>query len=127
MKLLRDFLLALLLVALSTSGGGALAVAALTGHACPRASAVPGAGAFVPGTAQPVRFQAVTRVGPHASMVAAHGVAQHACHGTCALTLAAAPAPMALLFPRRRGSLRPRAVRWLPAVRIDTLYRPPRA
>ena len=127
MKLLRDFLLALVLVAMSTSGGGALAGAAPAGHACPRASVVRGAAVVAPRIAQPVRFQAITRVGPHASMVAAHDVAQHACHGTCALTLAAAPAPMALRFPRRRGSLRPRAVRWLPAVRIDTLYRPPRA
>ncbi|TAL54533.1 hypothetical protein [Pandoraea sp.] len=127
MKLLRDFLLALVLVALSTSGGGALAVAALTGHACPRASAVPGAGAFVPGTAQPVRFQAVTRVGTHASMVAAPGVVQHACHVAGTLTLGAAPAPMPLVVPRGDGSLRPRPVRWLLAERIDALYRPPRA
>ncbi|MBU6514172.1 MAG: hypothetical protein KGR99_17875 [Betaproteobacteria bacterium] len=127
MKLLRDFLLALVLVAVSTSGGGALAVAALVGHACPQASVVPGAVVFAPRTAQPVRFQAITRAGVHVSMVAGHGVVQHACHVTGTLTLGGAPAPMALVCPGRRGSLRPRAVRWLPAGRIDTLYRPPRA
>ena len=126
MKLLRDFLLALVLVAVSTSGGGALAVAALVGHACPRASVVPGAVVFAPRTAQPVRFQAITRVGVHASMVAAHDVAQHACHVAGALTLGAAPAPVPLVFPKRDASLHPRAVRWLLAGRIYTLYRPPR-
>ena len=122
MKLLRDFLLALVLVAVSTSGGGAFAARALVGQACPRA----GAGAFMPRTTQPVRFQAITRVGVHASMVAAHDVAQHACHVAGALTLGAAPAPMPLVFPKRDASLHPRAVRWLLTGRIDTLYRPPK-
>ena len=127
MKLLRDFLLALVLVAVSTSGGGAFAAAALAGHSCPRANVVPSAAAFAPRTARPVRFHAVAAAGIRASGVAANDVGRHACHVPGTLTLGAAPAPVPLVVPKGRGTLRPDAVPWLVAGRIDTLYRPPRA
>ena len=127
MKLLRDLLLALVLVAVSTGGGGAFAAAALPGHACPRAGAVPSAATFAPRAERPVLFKAGARIGIYSSGVAGDDVVQHACHASGTLTLGAAPVPMRLVVPKGDGSLRPSVVRWLVAGRIDTLYRPPRA
>ena len=126
MKLLRDFLLALVLVAVST-GGGAFAASALPGHACPRAGAAPGAATFAPRTERPVLFKAAARMGIHGSGVAGADVVQHTCHATGTLTLGAAPVPMRLVVPKGDGSLRPSVGCCLVAGRIDTLYRPPKA
>lgn len=127
MKLLRDFLLVLALVAVSTSGGSALGAAALPGYACPRASAALDASASAPRTARSVQAQAIARASIRATGAAADSTVQHACHVPGTLTLGAAPIPLALVVPKGHGSLCPSAVRRLVASRVDTLYRPPRA